>query len=117
MDYDKPYFAFGKDHFNSEDSKDHFAVNFSNSAFNFITDEYYYLFNEKDVLVKTDYRKDPLGRNNLISKKTPKDDENIKRFKAFVQEYYTHVSQRDYLPEPDKSKKLAMNSVKPIRKK
>jgi len=112
LDYDKPYFAFGKDHFNREDSKNHFAVNFSNSAFNFITDEYYYLFNEKDVLIKSDYRKDPLGHNNLIERKTQKDDENIQRFKAFVQEYYTHVSQRDYLPEPDKSKKLAMITKK-----
>ena len=112
LDYDKPYFAFGKDHFNGVDAKDHFAINFSNSAFNFITDDYYYLFNEKDVIKKTDYRKDPLGHNNLIKQKTKKDDEDIKRFKAFVQEYYAHLNKRDYLPQSDKKNRLAINDAK-----
>lgn len=106
--YDKPYFAFGKDHFDSMETKEHFVVNFSNSAFNFITDEHYYLFNEKDIVKKTDYRKDPLGNNNLLSKMTKDDEEDIKRFKAFVQAYYNHLSKRDYLPQPDKKKRLAM---------
>lgn len=108
LNYDNPYFAFGKDHFDAQAGKDHFAMNFSNSAFNCITDDYYYLFNEKDVISKTDYRKDPLGKNNLIGNKTREDEEQIKKFKAFVQEYYTHLHKRDYLPLPDKKKRLAM---------
>lgn len=32
LDYDKPYFAFGKNHFNKEEQENHFAINFSNSA-------------------------------------------------------------------------------------
>ena len=112
LDYDKPYFAFGKDHFNGVDAKDHFAINFSNSAFNFITDDYYYLFNEKDVIKKVDYRKDTLGHNNLIQKKTKEDDEDIKRFKAFVQEYYSHLNKRDYLPQSDKKNRLAVIDAK-----
>ncbi|MDV6168289.1 sulfatase-like hydrolase/transferase [Flavobacterium sp. DG1-102-2] len=111
LDYDKPYFAFGKDHFNGVDAKDHFAINFSNSAFNFTTDKYYYLFNEKEIIKKIDYRNDPLGKNNLLHQKTKEDDEDIKRFKAFVQEYYTHLNKRDYLPEPDKKKRLAVLDI------
>ncbi len=112
LDYDKPYFAFGNDHFDTKAAKDHFAINFSNSAFNFTTDSYYYMFNEKDIISKIDYRKDPLGKNNLIGSKTKHDDEQIKKFKAFVQEYYSHLHKRDYLPQPDKKKRLAMLEVK-----
>ncbi|MFD2601310.1 LTA synthase family protein [Flavobacterium suzhouense] len=108
MNYDKPYFAFGKDHFDKEAAKNHFVINFSNGAFNFITNDYYYLFNEKDVLLKSDYRKDPLGKHNLIKHITKADEEDINRFKAFIQEYYTHLNKRDYLPESEKKKGLAM---------
>lgn len=106
--YDKPYFAFGKDHFDANTTREHFAVNFSNSAFNFITDEHYYLFNEKDILKKTDYRKDPLGKNNLIHRMSKEDEEDINRFKAFIQSYYTHLNKRDYMPQPDKKNRLAL---------
>jgi phosphoglycerol transferase MdoB-like AlkP superfamily enzyme len=112
LDYDKPYFAFGKDHFDNNASKDHFAINFSNGAFNCITDDYYYLFNEKDFIKKTDYRKDPLGNNNLIKAKTKKDEAAIREFKAFIQEYYSHLSKRDYLPQSDKRDRLALMEVR-----
>ena len=99
LDYHKPYFAFGKNHFDTEAQKDHFAINFSNSAFNCTTDSHYYQFNEKDVLVKADYRKDPLWKNNLIKKKTAEDEKDIKYFKAFIQQYYFHLGERNFLPE------------------
>ncbi len=108
LNYDKPYFAFGKDHFDSTESKGHFAVNFSNGAFNFTTDKYYYLFNEKEVLAKIDYRKDPLGKNNLISAKTAEDIESIKRFKAFLQEYYLHVNKRIYKTVAEQKAQIVM---------
>lgn len=113
LKYDKPYFAFGKDHFNKKDSNGHFAINFSNGAFNCSTDSYYYLFNEKDVISKIDYRKDPLGNTNLIAKRNKEDEEAIKEFKAFIQEYYAHLNARNYLPETAKPKNaLALNSTK-----
>lgn len=112
MNYDKPYFAFGNDHFNPAAVKDHFVINVSNGAFNCITDDYYYMFNEKDVVSKIDYRRDGLGKNNLIKNKTKQDEEVIRRFKAFIQEYYTHLNKRDYLPQPDKKNRLAMADVK-----
>ncbi|MNK01028.1 Lipoteichoic acid synthase 1 [compost metagenome] len=112
LSYDKPYFAFGKNHFNKEDAKGHFAINFSNGAFNCSTDEFYYLFNEKTVISKSDYRKDPLGNVNLIAKRTKEDEEAIKEFKAFIQEYYSHLNTRNYLPETTKPKKgLAGNML------
>jgi len=108
LDYDKPYFAFGKDHFNKSEAQGHFAVNFSNSAFNFTTDKYYYLFNEKEVTAKFDYRKDPLGKNNLISAKTAEDIEAIKKFKAFLQEYYQHVNKRIYKTVGEQKAQIVM---------
>jgi hypothetical protein len=70
------------------------------------------MFNEKDVVSKIDYRRDGLGKNNLIKNKTKQDEEVIRRFKAFIQEYYTHLNKRDYLPQPDKKNRLAMADVK-----
>lgn len=116
MDYDNPYFAFGKDHFNTKDTKDHFAVNHSNGAFHFVSDSHYYLFNEKEVLSKSDYRKDPLGKNNMIKSATKADKEMIKEFKAFLQEYYSHVNRRDYVPAPDTRKRLAVHTAAPVKK-
>jgi phosphoglycerol transferase MdoB-like AlkP superfamily enzyme len=118
LDYDKPYFSFGSDHFDAKASRNHFAINFSNSAFNCSTDTYYYLFNEKEVIAKSDYRKDPLGKNNLIAGKTKEDEATINGLKAFVQEYYTHLNKRNYLPEKSKVKKApAVNTgIKPEKK-
>ncbi|THD31415.1 LTA synthase family protein [uncultured Flavobacterium sp.] len=104
LDYDKPYFAFGKNHFNKEEQENHFAINFSNSAFNCTTDSYYYQFNEKDILVKSDYRKDPLWKNNLLKCKIPQDEKNVLYFKAFIQQYYSHLNERNFLPQ-QKSRK------------
>lgn len=105
LDYDEPYFAFGRDHFDAKAAKGHFAINFSNSAFNIMTDSYYYQFNEKEVVAKIDYRTDPLAKNNLLSSRTKEDEKAIKEFKAFIQEYYSHLNARNYLPEPDKQQK------------
>lgn len=101
LDYKKPYFAFGKNHFDVNTQKDHFAINFSNSAFNCTTDSYYYQFNEKNVLVKADYVKDPLWKNNLIKHKTVEDENDILYFKAFLQQYYSHLTERNFLPEKE----------------
>jgi phosphoglycerol transferase MdoB-like AlkP superfamily enzyme len=108
LDYDKPYFAFGKDHFDKGESNSHFAVNFSNSAFNFTTDNYYYQFNEKEVTAKFDYRKDPLGKNNLNPGATATDLEAIQRFKAFLQEYYLHVNKRIYITVGEQKAQIVM---------
>lgn len=108
LDYDKPYFAFGKDHFDETEAPGHFAVSFSNGAFNFVTDKYCYLFNEKEVVSKFDYRKDPLGKNNLIGAKTAADLESVKKFKAFLQEYYLHVNKRIYKTVGDQKAHMAM---------
>jgi len=110
LDYDKPYFAFGTDHFNKTTAKDHFAVNHSNGVYNCTTDDFCYIFNEKDVITKFAYKTDPLGKHNLISKKTAKDEATIRALKSFLQEYSTHVNNRDYLPKGEKqAKAMALN--------
>jgi len=98
LDYEKPYFAFGKDHFDNS-IKDHFAINFSNGAFNCTTDSHYFQFNEKEVLVKSDYRKDPLWQNNLVKSFTEEDRIDLRQFKAFIQQYYFHLNQKDFMPD------------------
>lgn len=115
LDYDKPYFSFGKNHFDQATQKDHFAINFSNSAFNCTTDSYYYQFNEKEVLVKADYRKDPLWKNNLIKNKTDEDKKNILYFKAFIQQYYSHLNERNFVPKKEKNPRKEYAYAKKIK--
>jgi len=101
LNYNKPYFAFGRNHFSKQGRKDHFALNFSNSAFNCTSDDYYYQFNEKNVLIKANYRKDPLAKNNMVKNLTPKDKQEVTRLKAFMQQYYAHLASKDYLPQKE----------------
>ena len=112
LDYDKPYFGFGSDHFDPEKSKGHFAINYANGVYNCMTDDFCYFFNEKVVVKKFEYRKDPFGKRNLIDKNTIEDDPTLKQIKAFLQEYSWHVNKRDYLPSPDTRKNMAMANSK-----
>lgn len=102
LGYDKPFFAFGNDHFSND--VEHFAINYCNGAFNFTTDSFYYQFNEKELLVKSDYRKDPLWKQNLKDRPGVKDEMSVKRMKAFLQQYYAHLGQRDFLTEYDRQR-------------
>lgn len=108
LDYDKPYFAFGTDHFDAKHSAGHFTINYANGAYNCTTDKYCYFFNEEEVFSKIDYRKDPLGKHNLITRKTKEDEAVITEIKAFVQEYYLHLNNRNYLPADIRQNQMAM---------
>lgn len=94
--YDEPFFSFGRDMFNSSDVP--FAINYYGSAFNYMTDSTRYVFNEKEVVGVYRYREDPLSRNN-ITERSPSDESNITQMKAFIQQYYLHLKERNYTAE------------------
>lgn len=95
LGYDKPYFAFGKDLFADPPACPTFNYM---GAFNTITDSLVYIFNEHDFVEVYDYRSDPLQQNNLAGQ-FPSDDEDMRRTKAFIQQYYKHVKNRKYTVE------------------
>ncbi|MCC8088392.1 MAG: sulfatase-like hydrolase/transferase [Rikenellaceae bacterium] len=97
--YDKPFFAFGKDLFS--DSTYDRTINYMGS-FNTITDSFLYIFNESELTAVYDYRSDPLQEYNLVTEFSEQDS-TLVWTKAFIQQYYKHVKERDYLPSQSAS--------------
>ncbi len=113
LDYSQPYFSFGTDHFDKVASQGHFAINYSGGVFNCTTDKYCYFFNEKEVIAKFDYHKDPLCRHKLPITSTT-DAETINRIKAFLQQYAWHLNKRDYVPEGTKQNIAILDRRRPV---
>ena len=72
LNYNKPYFAFGRDVFSND--KNGFAINYNGSAFQWITDSASYNFDEKTT------------GNPVVDIKV----------KAFVQRYYLQLEKRKF---------------------
>ena len=75
LDYNKAYFAFGRDVFASQNNG--FAINYNGSAYQWITDTATYIFNEKTT------------GNKVVDEKV----------KAFVQRYYLQLEKRKFTVE------------------
>ena len=95
LGYDRPYFAFGHDLF--ADPRTGRTINYL-GAFNAITDSLLYIFNEWEFTEVFDYRADPLQTRNLAGE-TPADNTEERWTKAFIQQYYKHLKNRDYTAE------------------
>lgn len=95
VNYEKPYFAFGNDLFSPESER--FTMNYM-GAFNAITDSVVYIFNEREVAGAYNYITDPLQKNNFASE-VADDDSLLRHTKAFIQQYYKHVKERDFLAQ------------------
>ena len=92
LGYDRPYFAFGRDLFAEPQAGR--TINYL-GAFNTITDSLLYLFNEREFTGVFDYRADPLQTRNLAGE-TPAENADTRWTKAFIQQYYKHLKNRDY---------------------
>jgi hypothetical protein len=57
-----------------------------------------YLFNEQEFVEVFDYRTDPLQTRNLAGE-FPADNADMRWTKAFIQQYYRHLKNRDYTAE------------------
>lgn len=94
LGYEKPYFAFGRDLF--DPSASGYAITYSGGVFNAVSDSLIYRFDEKSVAGVYDFRADPLEKVNLAG---PAADSAapVVWMKAFIQQYYTHIRERDFL--------------------
>ncbi|MCD7963805.1 MAG: sulfatase-like hydrolase/transferase [Rikenellaceae bacterium] len=92
--YEEPFFAFGKNLF-SDRTPDR-TINYMGS-FNTITDSLLYIFNERDLSAVYNYRTDPLQENNILDEFQEPDSVLIWT-KAFIQQYYKHIKERNYMP-------------------
>jgi len=83
--YDKPYFSFGNDIFDSTSS--HFAVNFLNDTYQIISNGYSLNMDTASAVSMYHYTADSLLQNNLLNADTAIQKPLEKKLKAFVQNY------------------------------
>jgi len=96
LGYDRPYFAFGTDLF-AVDPAPRRTINYM-GAFNTIADSTVYVFNDRDFVEVFDYRVGLLSDRNLAAEYTD-DNADMRWTKAFVQQYYRHLKNRNYTAE------------------
>ncbi len=91
--YGKPYFAFGRDLLGGE--KRDYMVSYTEGGYKIVKDSLLYLFDGREVTGIYDYRNDPTDKTNLLDTMPPADSV-LDRPKAFIQQYYTRLRDRNY---------------------
>ncbi|MDR2885345.1 MAG: LTA synthase family protein [Rikenellaceae bacterium] len=97
LDYEKPYFAFGRDILN-EPERFPIAVNYMNQMFQGITDSVAVFFDEHAVTAA--YARADTLQHHPVAAALPAVEEAVRQMKAIMQQYYRHVEQKNYtIPE------------------
>ena len=98
MDYNAPYFAFGRDALASDSNSrvEPFAINYTGTVFQWITDSMTYLFDEKNIIGTYDLAKDPMQQDDLTSGASDVQQWQENRAKAFIQTYYQSIEQGNF---------------------
>ncbi|MFP4556725.1 MAG: LTA synthase family protein [Bacteroidales bacterium] len=98
LNYNKPFFAFGKDAL-SQDTKP-FAIYYSNSAYQLIIEDSLFQFDGNQLIGVFNIKKDKMLKNNLIGLDPEKYSDELKFIKAFIQQYNNRVIDDRMLNEP-----------------
>lgn len=99
MRYEKPYFSFGRDLFSSDSTASRpFAINYSGSAFQWITDSVSLFFDETSI-VNAYRHSDSLQKYDISGALSDVEKMEQKRIEAFIQSYYQSVENRDFSSE------------------
>lgn len=85
LNYDRPYFAFGQDIFNT-DRKDKFAVSYNNRLYQFIQNDYFMQFDGQEIKSVYNYKSDIFLQNNLAGT-VPEQHGMETKLKAVIQQY------------------------------
>jgi hypothetical protein len=85
LNYDKPYFAYGQDVFNT-DEKEKFVVNYNNRLYQFMDNDYFLQFDGQEIKSVYSYKSDVFLQNNLLGK-IPEQDAMKTKLKAIIQQY------------------------------
>ncbi|MEI7677022.1 MAG: LTA synthase family protein [Bacteroidales bacterium] len=85
LHYKKPYFAFGRDHFNL--SQRPFVANYTNGVYQYVEGDWTIHSDGEKLLAVFDYKHDKLLTNNLKNQNIPAAKIVFEHFKAFLQQY------------------------------
>ena len=94
LDYEKPYFAYGRDVLNEPDENP-LALSFD-GEYIITTDDYVYTLSEGEI--RTVYAIDDTLRRENLADKLPTASVS-RRAKAIIQQYYRHAAQKSYTVE------------------
>lgn len=89
LNYNLPYFAFGKDMLNQKPND--FVVNTTDNSYQITKDDFMLIYNNDKTEALYNYRKDILLKNNLADKNPTKKQELNTLLKAFIQQYNKHT--------------------------
>ena len=92
LDYDKPYFAYGRDIFDPQSRA--ITVVYDNGVYKAFTDSHIHIFSE-DRVTEIYSIADSTLTVNLIQSEYDKDVENY--IKAYIQQYYDHAERKSYV--------------------
>lgn len=93
LNYDKPYFAFGQDIFNTA-AEDKFVANYNVNQYQFIRSDYFLQFDGQQTKAVYDYQSDVLLRNNLVEAgRTLPLREMETQLKAVIQQYMVRMAE------------------------
>lgn len=90
LGYDKPYFAFGQDLFNTK-PEDTYAFNYITGTFQLIKGDYLLQFVDNKVKAIYKYKTDVLLQENLVGK-VPEQAEMERLMKAIIQQYIDRIN-------------------------
>ncbi len=97
LNYNQKYVAFGRDVIN--DSTNGYAINYLSGDYQFITDEYSYLFDDKVITACYAYKTDSLLRNNLARHLPTQARKDEDLMKAIIQQYNYRIINNKLTPE------------------
>jgi phosphoglycerol transferase MdoB-like AlkP superfamily enzyme len=93
LDYDKPYFAFGRDVLN-EPERFPLAINYFDQTFQGVTDSVALFFDERQI-TSAYLRSDTLQRHPVPATQSAA-QRALREMKAVIQQYYRHVERREF---------------------
>lgn len=98
LDYNKPFFAFGRNCLNTIDSREHAAINYMNETFQCITDSTVYFFDGSKIS-HAYQTTDTLQQTNISDPMLPSQQKAELGIKAFLQQYYQHIERNSLTVE------------------
>lgn len=85
LHYNKPYFAFGRNHFDKQQRQ--FIANYTNGVYQYVEGDWTIHSDGEKLLAVFAYKRDPLLQKNLLDKNIPAANVVFGHFKAFLQQY------------------------------
>ena len=95
LNYDKPYFSYGQDIFNTKAS-DKFVFNYNNGIYQFVNNKYLQQFDGEKTTAVYNYKADSMLRNN-IQDEIKEHKESELQIKSVIQQYIERMTENKLL--------------------